>query len=123
MLKVTFLNVKSYISNQYKAINHTYRHKKTYLEVEKQLLGKNTISGYLHDTNKLIMYALLVPVKFAHKIHRKLSPHHVKNGKVRRPVDAVIDWVSKDPLTAREFYEKKYAPIPKIEEVLKRFKL
>lgn len=118
-----------YIGNQLKAAAYTYRHKQAYLRVEKELLGKNTFSGYVHDTNKLVMYLCMIPVKLAHKIHRKLSPHHVKNGKVRNPIHAVIDWESArytksdKTLTAREVYETLYPKVEGIKEVLQRFGL
>lgn len=33
---------------------YTVKHKKAFIMVEKQLLGKNTLRGYLHDIDKLI---------------------------------------------------------------------
>lgn len=121
--------IVNYIKNQYRAINYTCQHKKAYLRVEKQLLGKNTTAGYLHDCNKIILYALLIPEKVAHKIHRAFSPHHVKHNRVRNPIAAVIDWECGSftkidfPLNAREFYQTHYPDALGIKEVLERFKL
>lgn len=118
-----------YVGNQLKAASYTCRHKRAYLRVERELLGKNTFSGYIHDTNKLVMYLCMVPVKLAHKIHQRLSPHHVKNGKVRNPLHAVIDWESArytkadKQLTARGVFEKLYPNVEGIKEVLQRFGL
>ena len=56
-------------------IKYTWKHKIAYLKIEKMLYGRNTIGGYLHDTDKLFMY-LIFPDKLTQKIHRFISPHH-----------------------------------------------
>ena len=38
-----------------KSISYTWKHKIAFLKVEKQLLGKNTLSGYLHDIDKILL--------------------------------------------------------------------
>lgn len=122
-------DLKEYFTGYPKRINYTWQHKKAYLKVEKELTGKNTIRGYLHDLDKLIMYIIGVPKKTAHKIHAATAPHHIKNDKVKYPIGAVIDWecarYSKPdkPLSARYFYEKKCPRLPEIEKVLQEFNL
>ena len=122
-------NIKDYFINYPKRINYTWQHKKAYLKVEKELTGKNTIRGYLHDLDKLILYIIGVPQKTAHKIHALTAPHHIKNDKVKYPIGAVIDWECArytkpdKPLSAREFYEKKCPRLPEIEKVLQEFNL
>ena len=37
--------------NRFQAMMYTWKHKKAFLKVEKKLLGKNTIRGYLHDVD------------------------------------------------------------------------
>lgn len=97
-----------------KYIEYTWKHKKAFLYVEKQLLGKNTFRGYLHDADKLILY-LFLPKKVCTFIHRKIAGHHLNKNKHHTKNDyiqAMIDWESarltkKDkPLNARETLDK-----------------
>jgi hypothetical protein len=111
-------------------LKYTIAHRKAYREVEKELLGKNTLRGYLHDFNKIVMYAIGLPTKTVHKIHQALSPHHIKNGKVNSPISTIIDWECArktkpdKTLSAFEFYKIAYPQgIPKIEENLKKLGL
>jgi hypothetical protein len=62
-----------------KYIKYTWKHKRAFLQVEKQLLGRNTISGYLHDVDKIFLYLLPLKKEAVQKIHRKLSKHHVES--------------------------------------------
>lgn len=77
---------------RFEHIKYTWEHKKAFLEVEKELTGHNTISGYLHDLDKIIMY--LIMSKRYSKIHRKISTHHVpKCMKTKNRIrQAIIDW-------------------------------
>ena len=121
--------LKKYIKDYPKAIRYTSKHKKAFLEVEKILTGKNSLNGYLHDFDKLIMYIIGIPHEVAHNIHVATAPHHVRKGKVNNPLMAVIDWECArytkpdKPLSARDFYENYYVKkqnirIPEIEEKL-----
>ena len=56
-------------------IKYTLKHRKAFRAVEKQLLGHNTIRGYLHDLDKVFLY-MVMDYKCAHKIHRSHSRHH-----------------------------------------------
>lgn len=56
-------------------IKYTMKHRKAFRAVEKQLLGHNTIRGYLHDLDKVFLY-MIMDYKRAHKIHRSHSRHH-----------------------------------------------
>lgn len=122
-------NIKSYFVNYPKRINYTYQHKKAFLKVEKDFCGKNSIRGYFHDLGKLIMYAIGIPKNTVHKIHVKTSPHHLRNGRLKQPLMAVIDWECArytkpdKPLSAREYYEKCCPKIPEVEEILNKFGL
>lgn len=118
------------IANEYTSrLDYTYQHKKAYLKVEKQFLGVNTLTGYLHDTNKLLMYALCFPKKWVKNIHRALASHHERNGKIKDVVGAIIDWESAKytkadkPLSAREIFEKEYSHVKGVDEMLKKFGL
>ena len=114
--------LKEYFTGYTKRINYTWEHKKAFLKVEKDLYGKNTLGGYCHDLDKLIMYILGVPKNVAHDIHVATAPHHMRNGKIKSPEKAVIDWESArytkpdKPLSARDFYEKCCPKMPEIEE-------
>ena len=126
--------LKEYFFGYPKRISYTAKHKKAFLKVEKELTGKNTLSGYFHDLGKLIAYILGVPKNLAHKIHVATASHHVRNGKVKKPVQAIIDWECArytkldKPLSARKFYESYYVEnqgirIPEIEKALKQLGL
>jgi len=109
-------------------MDYTYQHKKAFLKVEKELTGKNTLAGYLHDSNKLVMFALGFPKNWVRKIHRAISPHHPKNNKVKNPMGMVIDMIC-SPMTKRDkqidvrtHYESlKEFPVKGVDELLKKF--
>lgn len=79
------------MKRNFKKIKYTFLHKLAFLKIEKQLLGKNTLRGYLHDIDKLIMYCFL-PTDKAHAIHVKHSRHHDKCKTHDDYVEMVIDW-------------------------------
>lgn len=118
-----------YVLGYPKRLSYTWKHKKAFLEVEKELCGKNSIRGYLHDLDKLIMYAIGVPKKIAHDIHVSTAPHHIKNGKAKNPIMTVIDWECArrtkpdKPFTARYYYEHFCPKMPEIEEALEKLGL
>jgi hypothetical protein len=120
---------KKALNNYVGRLNYTYQHKKAFLQVEKQLLGKNTLSGYLHDADKLVMYAFGLSKDAVRVIHRRMSPHHEYNGKIKNPVAAVIDWTcasltkTDKQIPAREHYEQTYSHVKGVKEVLDRFGL
>jgi len=81
--------------NNIKRINNiisTIKHKKAFLIIEKKLLGKNTITGYLHDVDKLFLYLLPLKISTIRKIHRKYSRHHVESIRKKNYIEMVIDW-------------------------------
>ena len=122
-------DLKQYTKNYPQRIKYTCEHKKAFLQVEKELCGKNSINGYFHDLDKLIMYVAGLPQKLVQKVHPYTSQHHILNGKVKNPIMAVIDWecahITKPdkPLRAREFYEKFCPKMPEIEAALKKLGL
>jgi len=73
---------------------YTLKHKSAFLHVEKKLLGKNTLSGYIHDCDKLFLYLMpFVDKKKVSKIHRNRSKHHIQNAATKRQIaQAIIDW-------------------------------
>lgn len=107
---------------------YTLKHKKAFLSAEKKLLGTNTLSGYLHDVDKLILY--MIPFLKSKKIsewHKKHSNHHLPKAikKEKYMVQSIIDWecarITKPdkPLNARETLELIY---PKYKEKYLSFK-
>jgi hypothetical protein len=66
----------SFFERYVERIDYTIKHKKAFLEMERKLTGKNTLSGYLHDLDKLIMYFFAIPRKYVHKIHVSYALHH-----------------------------------------------
>ena len=102
------------LQNRLNSINYTIKHKKAFLEVEKMLLGKNTLRGYFHDWEKIIL-KIFFNDKTVSKLHRKYSRHHELKAKNHADfVQMVIDWecaryTEQDrPLNAREALDKFY---------------
>lgn len=105
-------------------------HRAAYRAVERQLLGRVTLNGVFHDLDKFLLYLFGLPTETAHAIHKRLSSHHVKNGRIKNPVGAVIDWecarYTKPDMqsTAFEYYKKTFPKgLPFIEETLKKLGL
>lgn len=113
------------------AINYTKAHRKSYKNVEKQLLGHNTWRSLVHDLDKVILYNFL-PFEKVKNFHRKTARHHKNNLKKNRNdyIDMIIDWECArftkpdKPLNA---YDTLYKFYPEFEEqilpILKEFKL
>jgi hypothetical protein len=85
------------LKERIKKVFYTLKHKIAYLKVEKKLRGKNTLSGYLHDAEKPLMYLFCfwMSIPEIHKFHRAHNRHHVKNNLKKSPddlLDAIIDW-------------------------------
>lgn len=84
------------LKKRFQKIIYVLKHKKAYLAVEKQIRGKNTLSGYLHDIDKPFLYlALWIKYEDIQKIHRQHSKHHVRNNLLKTKedlIDTVIDW-------------------------------
>lgn len=102
-----------------KKIGYTLKHKIAFLKTEKQLRGKNTLNGYLHDIEKPLLYLFCfwMSIEEIHKFHRTHNRHHVKNNLKKHPndlLDTVIDWecarfTKKDkPLNAYQTLMKLY---------------
>lgn len=108
-------------------ILYTLKHKKAFLLVEKELLGKNTIRGYLHNLDKVVL-CLLFPYPFVKKFHRNYSRHHDRAKTRGDRIQQIIDWecaryTKKDkPLNARDTLYKLYPQListikPLLEEL------
>lgn len=113
-----------------KKIIYTLKHKIAFLKVERQLLGRNTLRGFLHDIDKVFLY-LVLNAEYVSKIHRKYARHHEKKARTEKDfTEMVIDWecgrfTKKDkPLNAYMFL-MIYKPhlIGKVLPLLKRFKI
>lgn len=81
------------IFKNWKYMKYTFKHKIAFLLVEKQLLGKNTLKGLLHDLDKLIMYIFLSKEKVKN-IHVKHSKHHDKAKNKDDYAQMIIDFES-----------------------------
>lgn len=109
-----------------KNFKYTWDHKKAFLKVEKELTGKNTLAGYLHDTDKLFLY-LFFDKKEAGRIHRIYSRHHQNSkhkSKLKYQIQTIIDFECshltkpRKPVRAREYVvitvpelKEEYLPI------------
>ena len=70
-----------FTKNQRYKIKYSLEHRKAFLDLEKKLLGKNTVRGYLHDLDKIILYHFL-PVKAGQNLRPdrdKLSGYLIPN--------------------------------------------
>lgn len=110
-------NIFKNVRESYKHIPYTIKHRKKLIELSKIYLGKKHY--YFHDIDKIIMYILIpyVGTWNIHKIHAKISPHHVRYFRGIEHVDkkqAVLDWESArftkpdKPWNAAETLMKKY---------------
>ena len=108
--------MRYFLENFEKDFIYTWQHKKAFLGTERKLLGKNTIRGYLHDTDKLFLYLFFTKEETS-KIHRKYARHHYENNLYKTNSDMIqllIDWECNKltkldkPETAREYIEKAY---------------
>ena len=105
------------------------KHKKAYLKTEKELIGKNTFKGLMHDVDKFFLFLLYRDKTLVQIAHRKRSSHHIINNKIKDITSAIIDWESsrytkpEAPLTAREYYEGLDITIEGVAEELNRLKL
>lgn len=73
-------------------IRYTVVHRRAFRQVEKKLLGHNTMRGFFHDMDKVILY-FLFDYETARDIHRYHSRHHEE--KARTDMDFIqmaIDW-------------------------------
>ena len=122
--------IKKIILTKKANINYTWQHKMAFLDVEKRLLGKNTLRGILHDFDKIFLYIFLSK-KTTQKIHRFWARHHRLRAKSTKDYEQmVIDWESArvtkpdKPLTAvQTLYEYYPDLVDIILPILKRFKL
>lgn len=113
------------ITERIENLKYTIRHRYAFQQVEKKLLGRNTMRGALHDIDKVFLY-ITMNKKDAHNIHRATSSHHEANARTHDDfVEMVIDWecarMTKPdkPLNARQTLEKFYPHLKnKIEPIL-----
>lgn len=102
-LNSTLQKVLKQVSNKWKPDGpwrlpseaYTLEHKLAFLEREHYLTGQTSLSGWLHDCDKLVMY--LLPGLDEKKIqtwHRKHQPHHVSypQSRVQQLLQTYIDW-------------------------------
>lgn len=112
------------------SIKYTLEHRKAFLKVEKEFLGKNTLRGYFHDLDKIFL-KILFQKKTVQKIHRKFSRHHNQRAKSKADyIQMIIDWECArytkpdKPLNARETLYKFYPELEnKIVPILEEFGL
>lgn len=112
-------------------IVYTMKHKRAFLRVEKELLGHNTVRGFLHDLDKVFMY-LVTPKSWEKKVskfHRKYSRHHPIRARTKADyIQMIIDWECcrftkpDKPMTVRQtlyklFPEMEDKILPLLEEL------
>lgn len=81
-------------------IKYTMKHRKAFREVEKRLNGRNSIRGYIHDLDKVILY-LILGIRLTNKIHRRFSKHHRRAICEKDYLQQIIDWQSA-PITKED---------------------
>lgn len=111
-------------------IKYTLDHRVAFRDVEKQLYGKVSIRGWLHDLDKVFLYALLGKEKTS-KLHKKYARHHRNRAKTEKDFrEMVIDWEcarytkSDKPLNAYDTLYKYYPEMEsKILPILQELKI
>ncbi len=77
------------------SIAYTLEHKLAFLEKERELTGGCSLSGWLHDCDKLVLYLLpWMNEKQIQSFHRRHQSHHVDypQYKVKQLLQTYIDW-------------------------------
>lgn len=107
------------IKNRVKYIRYTLRHRVAFRVVERELCGKVSLRGYMHDLDKVVLYVIFGK-KLASKIHRRYARHHERSAKTYEDyLEMVIDWECArytkpdKPLNA---YDTLYKYYPHLEE-------
>ncbi len=97
-----------------KDFTYTWKHKKAFIVMEKELTGKISIAGLLHDMDKLFLYFFFTK-KETSKIHRRYAKHHWDNAKTNKDItQMLIDWecnrLTKEDKqeSAREYLQMTY---------------
>ena len=102
-------------------MKYTIKHRRAFREVEKQILGKNTIRSLFHDADKLLLL-VFIDKKTASKIHRKYSRHHNRAHTKSDYIQMIIDWECArytkpdKPLNARDTLYAYYSDMSYIME-------
>lgn len=108
-----------FTKNQRYKIKYSWKHRKAFLKLEKEILGKNTLRGYFHDVDKIILYHFF-PTEFVHTCHQWWSKHHVRRAKTHDDfVQMVIDWECArftKPDKPLDAYDTLYKFYPHIED-------
>lgn len=102
-LNSTLQKVLKQVSNKWKSEGpwrlpseaYTLEHKLAFLEREHYLTGRTSLSGLMHDCDKLVLYLLpLMNEKQIQVWHRKHQSHHVDypQNKVQQLLQTYIDW-------------------------------
>ena len=103
LLQSTFRKILAHESNKWDpngswrlpSLAYTMEHKLAFLEREHYLCGSYSLSGYLHDADKLLMYCNpILNEKQIQQIHRSKRPHHVcpAQKSVKNLLEMYIDW-------------------------------
>lgn len=79
-------------SKRNKKIIYILKHKRAFLETERQILGRNRFLSKFHDSDKIILLHLGFSPKMTSKIHRLYSLHHPKFKWIPDILGAIIDW-------------------------------
>lgn len=99
---------------------YTLRHRKAFRKVEKDILGKNTLRGYLHDIEKPLLY-MIVGKKKGSKIHKKISRHHSRAKTKEDRIQQIIDWESSritKPDKPYNAYDTLMVYFPELQDIM-----
>ena len=103
---------------RFSLVNYTLQHMNAFRRVEKQLFGKVSLRGYLHDLDKVFLYPILGK-KLTHNLHKNLSRHHKRARTVRDFQQMVVDWECArftKPDKPLDAYDTLYALYPNLED-------
>ncbi|MGL5690328.1 MAG: hypothetical protein ACRDD8_05835 [Bacteroidales bacterium] len=105
------------MKNRVNKIKYILKHKAAFLRVEKIVRGRITLSGLLHDMDKLFFLCIGLPPSVVSEIHRGISRHHPESIWDTGSLDyteMIIDWESArltkpdKPLDANETFWEYY---------------
>lgn len=111
-------------------IKYTLAHRKAFRKIEKELTGKVSFRGWMHDIDKVFLYMIFSKPK-AHNIHVNNSRHHELKAHTEKDyIQMIVDWECArftkpdKPLNARDTLYKYYPQLEdKIVPLLERFNL
>lgn len=79
-------------NNRFSRLVYTLQHRKAFRQVEKELFGRVTLRGYLHDLDKVFPYPIQGK-KCTYELHQKHARHYLARAHTRADFEKMaVDW-------------------------------